>query len=83
MGVAKLHGLIVDRVQADVLVRKPANNPDSPDEMTAEAWLSDFGVTVIEHNSTATIPAQPETIVEIHQKDVEVESDDGGSASTV
>jgi hypothetical protein len=83
MGVAKLHGLIVDRVQADVLVRKPANNPDSPDEMTAEAWLSDFGVTVIEHNSTATIPTQTETIVELHQKDVEVESDDEGSASTV
>jgi hypothetical protein len=51
--------------------------------MTAEAWLSDFGVTVIEHNSTAAIPAQPETIVEIHQKDAEVEGDDEGQAYTV
>lgn len=39
MGVAKIQGLIVDRVQQDVLVRKPTNDPQSPDEMSAEQWL--------------------------------------------
>jgi hypothetical protein len=42
MGVAKLHGLIVDKVQADVLIRKPSASPESPDDMSAEDWLHDF-----------------------------------------
>ena len=43
--VAKLHGLLVDRVQADVLVRKPSASPDSPDDMAADEWLSQYAVT--------------------------------------
>jgi hypothetical protein len=39
MGAAKLNGLIVDKVQQDVLVRKPSASPESPDEMSAEQWL--------------------------------------------
>jgi len=42
MGVAKLHGLLVDRVQADVLVRKPSASPESPDDLSAEEWLNQY-----------------------------------------
>jgi len=45
MGVAKLHGLLVDRVQSDVLIRKPSASPTSPDELSAEQWLSEYAVT--------------------------------------
>jgi hypothetical protein len=43
--VAKLHGLLVDRVQSDVLIRKPSSSPESPDELSAEQWLSEYAVT--------------------------------------
>jgi hypothetical protein len=43
--IAKLHGLLVDRVQQDVLIRKPSASPDSPDDMAAEDWLSQYAVT--------------------------------------
>jgi hypothetical protein len=47
--VAKLHGLLVDRVQTDVLVRKPSASPDSPDDLSAEEWLAGYVPKVIEH----------------------------------
>ena len=55
MGAAKLQGLIVDKVQQDVLVRKPSASPESPDEMSAEQWLGlvSGGLPIpltIEHN---------------------------------
>lgn len=37
--IAKLHGLLIDRQQTEVLVRKPSASPESPDEMSAEQWL--------------------------------------------
>ena len=43
MGLAKLHGLIVDKSQVDTLVRKPAATPDAPDFMTEEDWIAQFG----------------------------------------
>jgi hypothetical protein len=42
LGVAKLHGLLIDRVQADLLIRKPSASPDGPDEMDADEWLSSY-----------------------------------------
>jgi hypothetical protein len=42
MGVAKLHGLLVDKVQADILVRKPSASPESPDDLSAEEWLNQY-----------------------------------------
>jgi hypothetical protein len=43
--VAKLHGLLIDRQQTDVLIRKPSASPASPDELSAEQWLSEYAVT--------------------------------------
>jgi hypothetical protein len=45
MGVAKLHGLLIDRQQTDVLIRKPSASPESPDDMAADEWLSQYAVT--------------------------------------
>lgn len=42
MGIAKLHGLLVDRVE-DV-TRKPARHPDAPLEIEVEHWLTDHGL---------------------------------------
>ena len=52
MGIAKLHGYLVDKHQVDAIVRRPSINPDSPDAMTEDAWLAEFGVgsALIEHD---------------------------------
>jgi hypothetical protein len=39
MGIAKLHGLLVDRIE-DV-TRKPARHPDAPLEIEVEHWLTE------------------------------------------
>jgi len=46
MGIAKLQGLIIDRVQSDVLVRKPSATPESPDDMSPEEWLGEYTLTI-------------------------------------
>ena len=42
--VAKLHGLLIDKVQVDALVRKPSEEPGAPAEMSEEDWLTKYGV---------------------------------------
>ena len=54
MGVAKLHGLLVDKVQMDALVRKPTESPEAPAEMSEEDWLTKYGVVNLQ-----PIDAQP------------------------
>jgi hypothetical protein len=63
--VAKLHGLLVDRVQADVLVRKPSASPTSPDELSAEQWLSEYAVT-----SQITKEPEPEPAEILNTSDI-------------
>jgi hypothetical protein len=46
MGIAKIQGLIIDRVQSDVLVRKPSATPESPDDMSPEEWLGEYTLTI-------------------------------------
>jgi len=65
MGVAKLHGLLVDRVQSDVLIRKPSASPTSPDELSAEQWLSEYAVT-----SQITKEPEPEPAEIINTSDI-------------
>lgn len=72
MGIAKLHGFLVDKQQIDVLVRRPSAEPSSPDEMSEEEWLAKHGigqvVHSIEHDSTEqvepSIAASPDSIPE-------------------
>lgn len=53
--IAKLHGLIVDKVAIDAVVRKPSSEPASPDEMTESDWLRKHGLTIEGEVSPATI----------------------------
>jgi len=57
MGVAKLHGLLVDKVQSDVLIRKPSSSPESPDDMAAEAWLEQYANTKLIENNKEEPPS--------------------------
>jgi len=56
LGVAKLHGFLVDRQQLDVLVRRPSPSPESPDEMSEEQWLAAHSIPQV----TTTIDLEPE-----------------------
>ena len=58
--VAKLNGLIVDKVQQDVLVRKPSASPESPDEMSAEQWLGLVSGALPSPDKTLTIEHNPD-----------------------
>ena len=41
MGLAKIHGLIIDKQQAEVLVaRRPTLDPNAPGEMAEADWLA-------------------------------------------
>jgi hypothetical protein len=63
--VAKLHGLLVDKVQADVLVRKPSASPESPDDMDAQDWLNQYASTkLIEQKTTDAVEPNIEPIVD-------------------
>jgi len=42
--VAKLHGLLVDKLQVDAFVRKPSESPEAPTEMSEEDWLTKYGI---------------------------------------
>jgi len=55
--VAKLHGLLIDRQQTDVLIRKPSASPESPDDMEASAWLEQYANTKLIENNTVEEPA--------------------------
>jgi phage terminase small subunit len=43
LGIAKLHGFLIEKHQIDAVVRRPAASPDSPDEMSESKWLQDYG----------------------------------------
>jgi len=53
--VAKLHGLLIDRQQTDVLIRKPSASPQSPDDLSAEDWLTEYASTKLIENSTEQV----------------------------
>jgi hypothetical protein len=53
--VAKLHGLLIDRQQTDVLIRKPSSSPESPDDLSAEDWLTEYASTKLITENTVTV----------------------------
>lgn len=56
--VAKLHGLLVDKVQTDVLIRKPSSSPESPDDMAPDEWLNQYANTKLIENIVDVTPSQ-------------------------
>ncbi len=53
LGIAKLHGLLIDKQQVDMVIRKPSASPESPDDMSEAQWLGEFVQTpMIEHEAS-------------------------------
>ena len=42
-GVAKLHGLVIDRAQIEAVIRKPSFDPNAEETMSESAWFEQFG----------------------------------------
>jgi phage terminase small subunit len=60
LGIAKLHGLLVEKHQVDAIVRRPSLNPDGPDMISEDQWLQEFSPITIEHNSEVAQPEEGE-----------------------
>jgi hypothetical protein len=43
MGLAKLHGFLVDRQQIEAVIYKPSRDPTVRTDMTLEEWAEAFG----------------------------------------
>ena len=63
MGIAKLHGLLVDKMQVDALVRKPTESPEAPAEMSEEDWLTKYGVVNLQPVDTQPMISMAEPLV--------------------
>lgn len=46
MGMAKLHGFLIDKTQSELIIRRPSMEPSSPDEMTEEQWINQHALTL-------------------------------------
>ena len=42
-GIAKLHGLVIDRQQIEAVIRKPSFDPNAEATMSEAEWLEKFG----------------------------------------
>ncbi len=47
MGLAKLHGFLVDRQQIDAVVHKPSRDPTDRTDMSLEEWAETFGLKAL------------------------------------
>ena len=55
-GIAKLHGLVIDRQQIEAVIRKPSFDPNANATMSEAEWFESFGsVPAIDYH------AEPQT----------------------
>lgn len=55
--IAKMHGFLIDRHQAELIVRAPSASPETPDEMTEAQWLARHAAQpLLEASSQYTVP---------------------------
>jgi hypothetical protein len=47
MGIAKIHGMLVEKHIVDAVVRRPSLQPIGPDEMTELEWIKEYSPTTI------------------------------------
>ena len=59
MGLAKLHGMIIDKTQVDALVRKPSPDPSAESEMSEDDWLAQYGAASAQSPSSEPKPDKP------------------------
>jgi hypothetical protein len=56
MGIAKIHGMLVEKHIVDAVVRRPSLQPVGPDEMTELEWLKEYSpTTIIDSNDSIDI----------------------------
>ena len=58
MGIAKLHGLLVDRVED--ITRRPTRDPDAPIEIEVEHWLTAQGLLPGPASEPASVGSEPD-----------------------
>ena len=60
-GIAKLHGLVIDRQQIEAVIRKPSYDPNAEPAMSEAEWFEQFGsVPAIDYRAEPqTEPVQP------------------------
>ena len=62
MGIAKIHGMLVEKHVIDAVVRKPSSQPQGPDEMSELEWLQEYGPTItLEATDSIEILPEAET----------------------
>lgn len=59
-GVAKLHGLVVDRAQIEAVIRKPSFDPNADATVSETEWLEQFGSKIaIDYQAEPQPPTEP------------------------
>ena len=59
-GVAKLHGLVIDRAQIEAVIRKPSFDPNAEETMSEADWFEQFGSkTAIDYQVVYPVDARP------------------------
>lgn len=72
LGVAKIHGFLVDKHLIDAVVRKPGYLPGGPDMMDEASWLQEFGPKVIGHIESEPVESPAiETVESKHSDSIE------------
>ena len=67
-GVAKLHGLVIDRAQIEAVIRKPSFDPNAEEMMSESAWFEQFGSkTAIDYQAEPQVEPQDEPQTELVQ----------------
>jgi len=81
LGLAKLHGMIVDRAQIEAVIRKPSFDPKAEETMSEAEWFEQFGSkTAIDYQ------AEPQA-AEVYPVDAHprggARDDDGGNGKII
>jgi len=62
MGIAKLHGFLIDKSQTELIIRRPSMEPTSPDEMTEEQWINQHALVDYVNSPLNNIAPEPATV---------------------
>ena len=79
--LARLHGLVVDRAQLDV-IRRPSREPDAPSEVALSDWIQ--RLPSLPHTTPSVIPKRDEPLViegSIHGSDLDAAAPRDGVVS--
>ena len=58
-GIAKLHGLVIDRQQIEAVIRKPSFDPNADATMSEAEWFEQFGSKIAIDADYLRLPQPP------------------------